>query len=590
MQSGSSRERKQPSRKSLPEYSVWKGMRKRCKPVEQGGHPRYGGAGIIVCPEWDDFLVFYADMGPRPSSRHALDRVGGAKVYSKATCRWATPEEEEERKRPRKFYGRKARSLSYDPVTLQKRPPVADVPEYVSWREMRYRCYRQNHGSYYNYGAKGITVCAAWDADFWEFLSDVGVRPSERHSLDRKDGRLGYWCGKCEECVRLGHPKNVRWAPPDVQQNNLLTNRKIEWGGENLTSPEWSRRTGLPDTTIYCRFFQYGWDAERTLTTSVLAEIANRKHEWSTGTKKTEDGRTGQIISFAGLDLTMTEWGVRLNLDPELIRKRLDKGMTVKEALLKKHWEHSSQHKPWVEEKDSGRDRYVEHAGERLRIHEWALLYAIDRNLLYSRYCVEGKDFLWSLTTPSDVEQALEKSHLAVGITRTKGGMSALVYPWRGEEHTLAEWSKIRNIPENVLRARIARNPDLDWALGTPCENTRPCIVSSEEAVGRRHSGKGGQPPLLFRYKDREQTLQEWAEETEVPVGTYRQRMRNGRTFVECVEMALQKPKTYKLGDEEHVLSEWSKIKDIPIGVLRARIHNKWSDERMLTEPYNPRK
>lgn len=68
-------------------YKAWYHMHHRCK-----SHPAY--VGITVDPSWANFETFYMDMGPRPSDRHSLDRINGATVYSKLTCKWSTLEEQ----------------------------------------------------------------------------------------------------------------------------------------------------------------------------------------------------------------------------------------------------------------------------------------------------------------------------------------------------------------------------------------------------------------------------------------------------------------------------------------------------------------
>lgn len=80
---------------SIPEYKIWKGMRQRCTNPAEKSYPRYGGRGIVVCSEWNEsFETFFADMGPRPSPRHSIDRIDNDKGYQPDNCRWSLPAEQ----------------------------------------------------------------------------------------------------------------------------------------------------------------------------------------------------------------------------------------------------------------------------------------------------------------------------------------------------------------------------------------------------------------------------------------------------------------------------------------------------------------
>lgn len=65
-----------------PEYSAWKGMRQRCDNPRYKQFKDYGGRGISYDPSWAHFHTFLADMGPRPSPQHSLDRIDNAEGYS----------------------------------------------------------------------------------------------------------------------------------------------------------------------------------------------------------------------------------------------------------------------------------------------------------------------------------------------------------------------------------------------------------------------------------------------------------------------------------------------------------------------------
>jgi len=83
----------------------------------------------------------------------------------------------------------------------------SDMPEYITWKNMRSRCNRKPTGRGRDAKYQYITVCDRWD-NFDNFLEDMGQKPSDKHTIERLDNTIGYT------------PDNCVWETLDKQARN----------------------------------------------------------------------------------------------------------------------------------------------------------------------------------------------------------------------------------------------------------------------------------------------------------------------------------------------------------------------------------
>lgn len=80
-------------------YRIWNNMKMRCINVKAPYYSEYGGRGITLCKDWEDFSLFYRDMGESYQDGLEIDRIDVDKGYCKENCRWATRAEQNRNRR-----------------------------------------------------------------------------------------------------------------------------------------------------------------------------------------------------------------------------------------------------------------------------------------------------------------------------------------------------------------------------------------------------------------------------------------------------------------------------------------------------------
>lgn len=123
--------------------------------------------------------------------------------------------------------------------------------EYHVWEAMIGRCTNPRHQSFVYYGARGISVCQRW-MEYANFISDMGRRPTPKHTLDRIDNNNGY------------EPSNCRWALWKEQLRNTRRNRMIAFRGKTQCLSAWAEEVGLSASVIRKRI-DSNWPLEEAM-------------------------------------------------------------------------------------------------------------------------------------------------------------------------------------------------------------------------------------------------------------------------------------------------------------------------------------
>lgn len=142
---------------------------------------------------------------------------------------------------------------------------MSKTKEHRIWMAIKERCYYEKYKQYKDYGGRGIKVCDRWLESFENFYEDMGSRPSDNHSIDRKDNDGNY----CKE--------NCEWKTKKEQANNTSSNIIITYNNKTQTLMQWSEELSLSYSALQLRLSR-GWSIEKTLSTPIKNMNNKRKH------------------------------------------------------------------------------------------------------------------------------------------------------------------------------------------------------------------------------------------------------------------------------------------------------------------------
>lgn len=118
--------------------------------------------------------------------------------------------------------------------------------EYRVWCDMKARCGNKTNKSYQDYGGRGISACEQWINSYSSFISDMGKRPSNKHSIERIDVNGNY------------EPSNCRWATKLEQNRNRRITLVVDHNGQRISLAEACEKNKISYGAVKFRKYRKG--------------------------------------------------------------------------------------------------------------------------------------------------------------------------------------------------------------------------------------------------------------------------------------------------------------------------------------------
>jgi len=114
-----------------PIHACWNNMKQRCQNPKASGYPLYGGRGIRVCDEWQDFQTFYGwAVSHGYEEGLTIERIDVNGNYCPENCTWIPKSEQNNNTRQNHY-------LTYDGRTMPLNQWAREIG--ITSASLRYR-------------------------------------------------------------------------------------------------------------------------------------------------------------------------------------------------------------------------------------------------------------------------------------------------------------------------------------------------------------------------------------------------------------------------------------------------------------------
>lgn len=237
-------------------YAIWDSMRQRCNNPKHKSYNNYGGRGIRISPEWDDYSIFqqwatqggYDELAPRGT--YTLDRIDVDGDYCPSNCRWVNMRIQSNNKRDtiRLFYCGEYRTLSelaqmtnIDYQTLWRRysrgEHVDDIARPVHSPKHSLRLTETAIDK-----AKGI-VCKPMPRSWYDFHANKLPDHSSLEDVERRELRLRILADKKPYFMRYIYPALMKDYNTYIKNTNVKCLREFRMDLKELLAVDSAERS-----------------------------------------------------------------------------------------------------------------------------------------------------------------------------------------------------------------------------------------------------------------------------------------------------------------------------------------------------------